>query len=599
MQRPLLWSGVVAIVAVYGLTAAAVSGHDDDRDRNRPASPIVRGNAFVNDPCLDPPPPFFERTVQSETDIAVLNVVGHDDDHDDDDDEDHWDRRGDRDDDNDDHEEGSGRLMVAGYTDSYGLYDNHQGLSGFSYSTSGGQRWIDAGGLPTAGLNDRYLGHPSVAVHHRTRTFYYASLYQNPDGLITVSVNRGRFKFAPRQVPVESFANARCERRPELFGVPDPPAYFRERIIWDPPAEAIPAIGDDFDRHWLYINQETGVLYLTYTRVGFFDGSTPVELVRSFDGGQTWTAPSVIVPNLIDTFNQAPKAVVTPTGRVVVSWLAHTFPFFGAPEEHRVETAFSDSCNGPEEPCIFSTPIIVDRVNPQGTPPGDNRVTNGELIISNNPYLAVDKGRDDGRITRRERRQPGFGNVYITYFDGKTPFEQPLCDPSDFTCFPFASAADILLARSTDDGTTYKNPVKVNDDPGNTSHVFPSAQVNKFGEVFVTWIDRRKDQARNVLNDTWGDISTRGGRFGTDGRISTVSSDWFVRADFVPNFGNYNSSDVIGFTHFISIWADGRFPKPGPLVPVDFFPFFDRDPAEAATPDTFTGIVKRSHSRDR
>ena len=40
--------------------------------------------------------------------------------------------------------------MVAGYNDSYGFYDNRQGVSGFSYSTDGGRQWIDAGGLPPA-----------------------------------------------------------------------------------------------------------------------------------------------------------------------------------------------------------------------------------------------------------------------------------------------------------------------------------------------------------------------------------------------------------------------------------------------------------------
>src|SRR5262245_59833964 len=32
-----------------------------------------KANVFVNDPCLDPPPPDTMRTVQSETEIAVLN----------------------------------------------------------------------------------------------------------------------------------------------------------------------------------------------------------------------------------------------------------------------------------------------------------------------------------------------------------------------------------------------------------------------------------------------------------------------------------------------------------------------------------------------
>jgi hypothetical protein len=585
------------VVSLTGFTAAAVSDRDHDRDDRHDN----RGNAFVNDPCLDPLLA-FDRTVQSETEIAVLNSFDDDDRHWDDDDDDDYDRRGDR---HDDDDERSGRLMVAGYNDSAGQYDTRQGLSGFSYSTNGGKQWIDGGGLPPAGLFDRYLGHPVVAVHHRSKTFYYASLYQTEEGVVTVAVNRGRFRWAFPQGE-ESIANTRCERNPALHGVPLPPFPFRERVIWEAPQPAaLPVAGriTDFENHWLYVNQETGVLYLTYIRVDFEFNETPVELVRSFDGGRTWTEPSVILPNLLDTQIRAPKAVVTPSGRVVVSWLAHTFPFFGAPEEHRVETAVSDTCKRRTDPCAFSAPTIVDRVNPQGTAPGDNRlfVLLDGTTMPNHPSIAVDKGRDDGRITRRERRQPGFGNVYITYFDGRTPFESPLCDPADFMCLlPYASAANVKLARSIDNATTFKRPVKVNDDAGHTSHVFPSTQVNKFGEVFVTWIDRRRDRERNLANDTWGDISRNEGRsFGDDGRISTVSTDWIARADFAPNFGNYNSSEVVGFTHFLSIWADARFPKPGPLFPIEQFPFFDRDPADAATPDTLIGIVKRHGSHDR
>ncbi|MGH7525893.1 MAG: hypothetical protein ACREMX_04250, partial [Gemmatimonadales bacterium] len=169
-------------------------------------------NVFVNDPCLDPPPtapfPFnFFNTVQSEMEIAILNKV--------DDDDDHF-RRGSHDDDD---ERGGGRLMVAGYNDSFGFEDNRQGISGVSYSTNGGKRWIDASGLPprvpsgdpvgTPG-SDAYLGDPVVVVHHKSKTFYYSSLYLSAGGGSTLSVNRGRFKVAPRQVPVVSKANTRC-----------------------------------------------------------------------------------------------------------------------------------------------------------------------------------------------------------------------------------------------------------------------------------------------------------------------------------------------------------------------------------------------------
>jgi hypothetical protein len=547
------------------------------------------GNAFVNDPCLDPPPtaPFpanFLATVQSETEIAALSSINESD---------------------DDTEGGelhgrSGRLMVAGYNDSRGFYDNRQGLSGFSYSTDGGKQWIDAGGLPprvpggapsgTLG-QDAYFGDPVVQVHHASETFYYASLYQTPSGGSSLSVNRGRFQVAPRQVPVESFANTRCENNPALYGVPDPPAFVRERVIWEPPVEAVvPVPGpdliigtndDDFiDKEWLYVNQETGVLYLSYTRFGA-DGSTPIELVRSFDGGLTWTPPSVIVPNLADTFNQATQPIVTPTGRVIVTWFARTFaltpPDF--PEiEQRIEAAFSDDCGTPA-PCTFGAPVIVDRVNPQREPLGYNR---GRPQILNAPYIAVDKGRDDGEFTNGEQKKRGFGNVYITYFDGRTPLG---ATP--------ARAADILLARSTNDGTSYEPAVKVNDDPGDTSHVFPSVQVNKHSEVFVTWLDRRVDRPRNLLTDAYGDISNNQGvSFGTDGRISTVSTDWISREDAIPDYGDYNSSEVLNFQHFASIWADGRFPPPGPLTMTPTGGF-TRPASQAATPDSLFGIVKR------
>jgi hypothetical protein len=548
-------------------------------------------NAFVNDPCLDPSPiapDRFNRTVQSETEIAVLNKVGGSD----------------GDDAHDDAGGRSGRLMVAGYNDSYGFYNNRQGLSGFSYSTDGGNLWIDASGLPPvvpsgapAGTpgSDAYFGDPVVVVHHPTETFYYASIYLTPAGIFTLSVNRGRFRVAAQQVPVESRANTRCQGNPALHGIPDPPPFVQERIIWDPPVQAIllPFLngGQDFlDKEWLYVDQNTGVLYLTYTRFGA-DGSTPIELVRSFDQGQTWTVPSVIVPNLLDGFNQATMPVVTPTGRVIVTWHARTFP---APtfveREQRIETAYSDNCSTPA-PCTFGAPVIVSNVNPQGEPPGYNR---GRTMILNAPYINVDKGRDDGTFTNGERKKPGFGNVYITYFNGKTPLAQPPAPPTT----TFLRAGDIFLSRSTNNGSSYQPRVKVNDDNTVTSHVFSSVQVNRKAQVFVTWLDRRVDPARNLLTDTYGDISNNlGTSFDGNVRISDVSTDWITREDARPDYGDYNSSEVIAFTDFASIWADGRFPTPVPLTPTPGGGF-TRPSDGAATPDTIFEIFGDGKGKD-
>src|SRR5438105_1416775 len=193
------------------------------------------GNTFVNDPCIDPPPPSTRRTVQSETTIATY-----------------------------------GNYMVAGFNDSFGFYDNTQGLSGFSYSLNGGNTWIDGGGLPplvpsptlfTTVGPDRYFGDPVTVVDKSFRFF--------------VNDSSGN----PLSQPIFQFG---------------------------------------------------GTLYLVYVRfANDLIGSTPVELVRSFDGGRTWTAPTTVVPNEADAFNTGTYVLTVPNPaggtRVLVFWWRRQF----------------------------------------------------------------------------------------------------------------------------------------------------------------------------------------------------------------------------------------------------------------------------------
>jgi len=458
-----------------------------------------------------------------------------------------------------------GKKIVVGFNDSYGFYNNREGLSGYSYSTDGGNTFIDGGGLPPLGATDQYFGDPVLVVHNSSQTFYYASIYVNSQGVQTMAVNRGRFVTAPPS-SVESISNTRCLNHPTQWGVPDPPKATQERIKWDPPVQAVQTaslcrtvptpqgptvVCDDLDKEWLYVSQQTGELYLTYTRFGF-DGSTPLEMVRSKDRGATWEGPFVIVPNLNDTFNQATNITQLPNGRLVVTWHSRTFSLFTGEElSNRIERAFSD-----DDGTNWSSVGTVDTVNPQGEPPGYNR---GRASILNAPYINVD---------------PVSGLLYITYFNGKTPLPAA----------QFSSQADIKLARSVDGGVTWTS-VKVNDDPGTTSHVFPSVQANKNGYVYVGWLDRRNDPS-NVLTNTWANVSKDFGvTFGHDKLQSDVATSWFVRRDAAPNFGDYNSSELLGFNQFVMTWADGRFPAQNALDPT--LPANQRQ----ATPDTIFTIA--------
>jgi hypothetical protein len=257
---------------------------------------------------------------------------------------------------------------------------------------------------------------------------------------------------------------------------------------------------------------------------------------------------------------------------LIVTWNRRRFndasPF---PEiENAIEYAYSDTDGAPG---TFSPELLVARVNPQGEPPGYNR---GRSSILNAPYIFVDRGADDGTFTANERAQPGFGNVYITYFSGKTPL--PTSQAS--------RAADILVSRSTNNAATFDLPVKVNDDIGSTSHVFPSVQVDKQGAVYVTWLDRRDDPINNVLTNAWANVSRdRGVTYGHDKVQTDVATSWFVRRDAAPNFGDYNSSELLGFNQFVITWSDGRFPAQNALDPTLIS--FER----RATPDTMMTIA--------
>jgi hypothetical protein len=530
-------------------------------------------DAFVNDPCLDPAPPDVDGTIQSEPEIAVLNTSGS-----------------------------MGKKMVVGYNDTAGFNDRNAGLSGFSYSTDGGATWIDGGGLPPAvpgsgtvddDGKDAYFGDPSLVVHQATQTFFYASIYKLPDGSYTVGVNRGTFQTTPAQGQ-ESVANTRCLNDPTQTSVPDPPQGTQERIVWGPPVTAVRPTADvggvlvnvdkssDFlDKPWLSVDQTTGTLYLTYTRFAL-DGETPVELARCVACARKstvttgdWDGPYTIVPNEPETENQGATAVTTTRPgvpgrppRLIATWFARTFYLAaagtsGVPGANQTETkqrigyAYSD-----DDGKTWSGDKTIAVVNPQREPLDYNRGRSSG--IANVPAIAVDKAADDGVFTSTETSRSGFGNVYVTYFSGQSPLPNR------------SQAGDIFVSRSTDNGTTFQAPVKVNDDPGTTSHVFPTVQVNRNGAVYAGWLDRR-DDPNNVLTETWASVSkSNGATFGPNRVQSDVATSWGVRSDARPNFGDYISSDLLGFSTFAIIFADGRFRPPG---------------GQAATPDTIFTIA--------
>jgi hypothetical protein len=178
------------------------------------------------------------------------------------------------------------------------------------------------------------------------------------------------------------------------------------------------------------------------------------------------------------------------------------------------------------------------------TPIGDSTVLQGQFRTDIALQgLAVDRSNGPRR-----------GAVYMTYHDGgarQKPDPLGLCLDTATYCF-----GDVYLTSSTNAGTSWSAPVRINnDDPQlGVDQWFPAVDVDRSGAVWTAYYDRRRD-TRNFLIDTFVARSTNGGATWANARANgtnfapvTGSEDLLVNPAYM--------ADYIA----IAVDATGRFP---------------------------------------
>ncbi|MBI4645644.1 MAG: T9SS type A sorting domain-containing protein [Bacteroidia bacterium] len=138
------------------------------------------------------------------------------------------------------------------------------------------------------------------------------------------------------------------------------------------------------------------------------------------------------------------------------------------------------------------------------------------------------------------------GNIYATW-----------------TAFGIASdagtGADIYFSRSTDHGTTWLAPYKVNNDAGISHNYYSTIFVKDNGVINVSWYDRR-DDAGNINTHYYYAASTDGGAsFGDNHQVTSIATDFSTVGSQNQNFGIGEYTQVLatpGYT--IPVWCDGR-----------------------------------------
>lgn len=322
-----------------------------------------------------------------------------------------------------------------------------------------------------------------------------------------------------------------------------------------------------------------GTLYVTYVNlVG--NGNRPDNLwiSTSTDGGRTLSLPTRIAGAL--TF--MPRVTVDPKGPVYATWLqadeVGLLRFSGRPPQ--IVTARSDDGGR-----TFSPPVRVsDAQRERVVAPSPLVDDDGHLVVmyqdlkgnrrdfenqpgppAENPFaLVLTRSTDGGKTfapgtefesdilaTRRflpflpelpQLAASSDGKLYATWADGR--------DGDD----------DVFLRSSSDGGSSWTKPVKVNDNGADgTAQFLPKVDVGPGNRVSILFLDGRNDPEKKELLDAYLATSTDGGKTFDNVRLSVRSFEEAIG----PTFGDEYGTDLgtkLGLAHgdgkLFAAWVD-------------------------------------------
>ena len=268
------------------------------------------------------------------------------------------------------------------------------------------------------------------------------------------------------------------------------------------------------DKPWVTVgpsieDPNKDIIYVTYTKFVtiipiffLFDveafvliprTETSIELVRSEDGGATWSDPIAVSPIVISTLGEdSPKRVVqgsqpavAPDGTLYVNWM---------------DSTDDDSFEGLAE-------IHVARSEDNGATFVTNRASDfNELGFSARNTFFRYWGSSFPQITTGPQ-----GEIYILY-TGR-PADKKTDD------------GDIYFVASTDKGETWTSKKKINDDNTNRLQFFPSISAGPDGTIHAMWGDMRDDPVETRYHIYYASSDDGGKTWIENARVSDFPSN--------------------------------------------------------------------------
>jgi hypothetical protein len=273
--------------------------------------------------------------------------------------------------------------------------------------------------------------------------------------------------------------------------------------------------------------------------------ASTIKIVRSDDQGKTWTDPVSASPTIRRAYGesqggglpgvsnedrtlQGPRPQVLPDGTLVVGWLDTTDD---GTMKGLAEIDVSRSTDGGKTYSTPATAVVFNEI--------PFRPRNGffRYWATGFPKMATAAN----------------GDLYLLY-TGR-PAEKPRDD------------GDIYFIKSTDKGTSWTKPLRLNDDEGTALQFFPEITVGPDGVIHAMWADMRDDPSQVRYNiyytrstdggKTWGFEDKTLGYSAKDTRVTDFGSNpnrGFPGGQFLGDYMGIaaSSSDVY------MVWPDTR-----------------------------------------
>jgi hypothetical protein len=234
-----------------------------------------------------------------------------------------------------------------------------------------------------------------------------------------------------------------------------------------------------------------------------------IEMVRSTDGGATWSDPVVIdqacatSPFADSPFVQGSQVAADANGQVYVAWEFFDGAFPWVTREIRIRRSHTNGSTF--EPVVKVSDVICsgDCFSLQG----------GFRAFIDLQSMAIDRSTTASK-----------GKVYVAWHDSRKVQFPDLASATGFYGY-----ADALISFSSNAGATWSVPVRINQnveplpEGRGTDQYMPGVAVDKTGRLEACFYDRRLDP-KNFFFDRFCALSTDGGEHWADSRQTPGSS---------------------------------------------------------------------------